>query len=468
MKIGLSFLGAAQNITGSRFLLEANGFKILVDCGLYQERQLRERNWDHFPTPAGEIDAVLLTHAHLDHCGWLPRLVKEGFRGRIFCTTATGAIARIVLLDAAKLQVEDAEFKRKRHRREGRQGPFPVVPLYTTEDVEATLPLFAPVKYNAPVEVAEGIKASFHDAGHILGASIIKVNLTGNGEKRTILFSGDIGRWDKPILRDPTVFDRADYVLIESTYGDRVHDNSQSITDTLTEVVNSTMKAGGNIVVPSFSVERSQELLYHLHELLRAGRFPPLMAFLDSPMAILVTEVFEKHPEMFDEEMTKLIRNHKSPFEFPGLNMSRTTHQSKAINNIRGTVMIIAGSGMCTGGRIKHHLVNNISRPESTILFVGYQAADTLGRHILDGAEEVRILGQKYPVKARIVRAHGCSGHADRDELYRWLGGLKEAPRKLFVVHGENNVAHKFADFVKEKNGWDVSVPAYRDEVILN
>jgi metallo-beta-lactamase family protein len=468
LKIKLSFLGAAQNVTGSRFLLVANGYKILVDCGLYQERQFRERNWDHFPLPHSEIDAVLITHAHLDHCGWLPRLVQGGFRGRIYGTSATCAIAKIVLLDSAKLQVEDAEYKRKRHKREGRKGPYPVVPLYGIEDAEATLPLFSPVKYDKTVDIVEGITASFHDAGHILGASMIKVQLTCNGEKRIILFSGDIGRWDKPILRDPTVFDQADYVLIESTYGDRVHDDTASVTDTLAEVVNSTMKAGGNIVVPSFSVERSQELLYYLNELLLEDRIPPLMAFLDSPMAIQVTEVFEKHPELFDEEMTELIRNNKSPFDFPGLNMSRTTNQSKAINNIRGTVMIIAGSGMCTGGRVKHHLVNNISRPESTVLFVGYQAAGTLGRHILNGAEEVRILGQKHQVKARIVRAHGCSGHADRDELFRWLSCLKSPPRKVFVVHGESDAAHKFSDFVTEKTGWDVSVPAYQDEISLD
>lgn len=468
MKINLSFLGAAQNVTGSRFLLEANGVKILIDCGLYQERQFRERNWVPFPVPPADIDAVVITHAHLDHCGLLPKLVKEGFGGRVFCTTATAEIASIVLLDSAHIQEEDAAYKQKRHKKEGRQGPYPVVPLYKIEDAEACFPLFAPVKYEQPTEIADGIEASFHDAGHILGASMIKLTLRHHREKRTILFSGDIGRWDKPILRDPTVFDEADYVLIESTYGDRVHEDNHDIADTLTDVINSTRKAGGNIVVPSFSIERSQELLYHLNQLLLAKRIEPLMAFLDSPMAIRVTEVFEKHPEMFDEEMTEMINRNHSPFDFPGLNMSRATNQSKAINSIKGTAMIIAGSGMCTGGRIKHHLVNNIAREESTILFVGYQASGTLGRQILNGPEKVRILGQKYPIKARIIRAHGFSGHADRDELLKWVSALKKPPQQLFVVHGETDAAHAFAKFVADKKGWNVSVPNYLDKVRLN
>ena len=468
MQIKLTFLGAAQNVTGSRHLLEVNGARLLIDCGLYQERQFRERNWDPFVVPPSQLDAVLITHAHLDHCGRLPKLVKEGFAGKVYCTTATAELARIVLLDSAHIQEEDAEFKRKRHQREGRKGTHPEVPLYTVEDAEQTIPLFAPVRYEHPVKVADGIEASFHDAGHILGASMIKLQIRCDGEQRTILFSGDVGRWDKPILRDPTVFEQADYVLIESTYGDRVHDDSGNVENTLAEAINSTRRAGGNIVVPSFSIERSQDLVYHLNELLRSDRIPPLMAFLDSPMAIRVTEVFTRHPEMFDEEMTELINRNQSPFDFPGLNLARTTNESKAINNIRGTAIIIAGSGMCTGGRIKHHLVNNITREESTILFVGYQAHGTLGRIILDGADKVRILGQKYPVRANIARVPGFSGHADRQELLRWLQALKQPPRQVFVVHGEADAAMQFGTFVREKTGWNVSVPAYRDQVILD
>ena len=468
MQTKLTFLGAAQNVTGSRCLLQANGSKLLIDCGLYQERHLRDRNWNPCYVDPARIDAVLITHAHLDHCGWLPRLVKEGFRGKIYCTTATAELARIVMLDSAKLQVEDAAYKQKRHQKEGRTGPHPYQPLYNVEDAEAVLPLFAPTKYEKLTDIADGITAGFHDAGHILGASMIKITINGGGQKKTILFSGDIGRWDKPILRNPSVFDQADYVLIESTYGDRVHEDNNNIEGELAEVINSTVQAGGNIVTPSFSIERSQELLYHLNELLLAGRIQSIKAFLDSPMAIRVTEVFKNHAEMFDEEMLQLIRQNRAPFDFPGLTMSRTTNASKAINDIRDPIMIIAGSGMCTGGRIKHHLVNNISRPECTILFVGYQAFGTRGRTIRDGPDQVRILGQKIPIRARITRIHGFSGHADRDELLRWLKNIKKPPKNVFVVHGETDAAQSFADYVHQNLGWNTTVPQYRQEVTLD
>jgi len=468
MEMKLRFLGAAQNVTGSRTLLEVNGASILIDCGLYQERQFRDRNWEPFTVDPSTIDAVLLTHAHLDHCGLLPKLVREGFRGKIHCTTATAKISTIVLLDAAKIQVEDAEYKKKRHKREKRKSKYPEEPLYTIEDAEECLPLFAPVHYDEPVTVSKGVEVSFHDAGHILGASMIKLSVQNGDEKRLFLFSGDIGRWDKPILRDPTVFDEADYVQIESTYGDRVHENDEDTKELMSKVINATNNANGNIIIPSFSVERSQEILYCLNELMIEKRIPKLMVFLDSPMAIKVTKVFKDHPEMFDSEMADYVNNNQSPFDLPNLMVTRTANESKAINHIGGTVIVIAGSGMCTGGRVKHHLVNNIARPESAVLFVGYQANGTLGRSIVDGAKEVRILGQKHRVKADIVRVHGFSGHADRDELYRWLSNIKKPPRKVFVVHGEENSARQFGDFIREKTGWDVCVPKYMDEVALD
>lgn len=467
MRIKLSFLGAARNVTGSRFLVEADGLRVLVDCGLYQERDLRGRNWDPFPIPPKTIDAVLLTHAHLDHCGLLPKLVREGFGGKIYCTAATAEIARIILLDSAHIQEEDAEYKRRRHQREGRKGPYPEVPLYTTADAEKCLPLFSPVKYDQPVRINNVAEAVFRDAGHILGSSMIRLKIENNGDERTILFSGDVGRRDMPIIEDPSEFHQADYVLVESTYGDRVHEKAQDVDDRLADVINSTKQAGGNIVIPSFALERSQDLLYHLNELLLGDRIPHLMIFLDSPMAIRVTEVFKDHPELFDDEMAERVKKHLSPFAFHGLKMTRSTSESKAINHIRGTVIIIAGSGMCTGGRIKHHLVNNITRPECTILFIGYQAVGTLGRYLVGGPEEVRILGKKYPVKAKIVQIGGFSAHADKNELFRWLSGLTKAPKKVFVVHGESDSADHFRDFVSEKTGWDVSVPEYKDEVVL-
>jgi metallo-beta-lactamase family protein len=467
MEIKLSFMGAAQNVTGSRYLVETNGHRLLVDCGLYQERDYRARNWDPFFVPPNSIDAVLLTHAHLDHCGLLPKLTKEGFRGRIYCTEATAEIAEITLLDSAHLQEEDAKYKRKRHEREGRKGKYPEVPLYTAEDAEATFSLFSSVKYEDSVGIGDGIEATYHDAGHILGSSTIGLKISQAGEQRSVRFSGDVGRWDKPILQDPDLVDEADYILVESTYGDRLHGDQGKIADQLFEVIDSTRKAGGNIVIPSFAVERAQEVLYHLNELLMENRIPHLPVFIDSPMAISVTEVFEHHPELFDEEMMKLILRRKSPFDLPRLKMTRSVDESKAINDVDGAAIIIAGSGMCTGGRIKHHLVHNISRPESTILFVGYQAVGTLGRQIVDGAKEVRILGQMHRVKARVAQINGFSAHADRDELMRWTSGLKKPPKQLFVTHGEPESAMSFADFVKEQRGWQVSVPSYQDEVVL-
>ena len=409
-----------------------------------------------------------MTHAHVDHCGLLPKLVSDGFRGRIYCTEATSEIAQIILLDSAHLQEEDAEFKRRRHEREKRKGPFPEVPLYTADDARASFPLFEPVKYGETVQLGSGVKATFHDAGHVLGSAMIKVTVNQDGEQRTIVFSGDVGQWDKPILRDPSVFSEIDYILVESTYGDRLHDDLLDIDDSLAKVVNSTWEAGGNIVVPSFALQRSQEVLYHLNELLIQNRIPHLMVFLDSPMAISITEVFKRHSELYDKEMSQLVRRDRSPFDFPGLKMVQTADESKAINHISGTIMIIAGSGMCTGGRIKHHLVTNISRRQSTILFVGYQAVGTLGRQIVDGAKRVRILGQRYPVRARIAQIHGFSSHADRDELSRWLFELKKAPRRVFVVHGESQASQQFGEFIREKTDWDVSVPEYGAEALLD
>ena len=467
MPIKLSFLGAAQNVTGSRYLLEADGCRVLVDCGLYQERELRGRNWDPFPVPAESIDAILLTHAHADHCGLLPKLVKEGFRGPVYCTAATAEIAQILLTDAAHLAEEDARFKQRRHEREGRRGPHPEAPLFTVQDARASFKLLQAVRYGEPIALANGVGATLHDAGHILGSAMVMVTVREGVSARRILFSGDVGRWDKPILRDPTLFSDADYVLVESTYGDRVHDAADSVERELEDVINATRKARGNVVIPSFAIERSQELLFHLHQLLMADRIPHLAVFVDSPMAIRVTEVFAHHPDLFDEEMLAAFRQRQSPFDFDGLKMCRTQAESKSINHILGSAIIIAGSGMCTGGRVKHHLAHNISRPECTILFVGFQAAGTLGREIVDHARAVRILGETRPVRARIARLDGLSAHADRDELLRWVSALKRPPRRIFVTHGEPEVADSFAAFLSKKTGWQTTVAKYQDVHVL-
>jgi metallo-beta-lactamase family protein len=467
MQLKLNFLGAVQNVTGSRHLLQANGTKVLVDCGLYQERHFKARNWEPFEVPPNSIDAVLLTHAHLDHCGLLPKLVKEGFKGKIYGTHATGEIAQIILLDSAKIQEEDAEYKLKRHRKEGRKGPFPEKPLYTIEDVEVCCPLFSPVKYKQPIHLADGLEATFFEAGHVLGSSIIQIKAKANGQERTILFSGDMGRPDRPIVQDATSFEQADYVLIESTYGDRVHEAKEDTKKKIADVINST-RPGGNIVIPSFALERSQELLYYINELMLENTIPRLKVFLDSPMASRITKVFQNHSELFDDEMNEHVRHNESPFKFPELTMTGTSDESKRINHIKESCIIIAGSGMCTGGRIKHHLVNNISNPINTIMFVGYQAEGTLGRLILEGRKEIRIHGQNHQVKARITRINGFSAHADRNELFNWLSKLKKPPRKVFIVHGETKSAHAFGEYIREKTGWQVVVPAYQDEIVLD
>jgi len=467
MPATLMFSGAARNVTGSRYLLQADSTRFLVDCGMYQERHFLYRNWEAFPVDPGSIEAVLVTHAHLDHCGRLPRLVALGFRGRIIATPATADIAQIILQDAAKLQEEDAAYKKKRHQREGRQGPFPEEPLYTMEDVDKTLPLFETVDYDTPVSIGPGVEATFRDAGHVLGSSAIRLNITGGGVSRRVVFSGDLGRWNRPILEDPEPLVSPDYIVMESTYGDRTHGDPHTIPDELAEIINSTVKAGGHIVIPSFALQRAQELLYNLNLLLINGRIKPIDVYLDSPMAIRITEVFKRHHELFDADLQKLMNAHHSPFDFPGLKMTQTTEESKELNFLKKPAVIIAGSGMCTGGRIKHHLANNISRPESTILFVGYQADNTLGRLVVNGVKNVRIHGISHPVKARIAQIGGFSAHADRDDLLRWLSTLKQPPKKVFITHGEEKAALNFADYLKEKTGYDAAVPHYQETAVL-
>lgn len=464
----IHFLGAAGNVTGSRYWLDASESQCLVDCGLVQERALQSRNWDPFPTPPASLQAVLLTHAHLDHCGYLPRLVRDGFKGPIYCTAATADIARLTLLDSARLQVEDAAFKRKRHAREGRRGPHPEEPLYQVDDVEATVARFHPVDYRRPVAIGRGVAATFYDAGHILGSALIRIDCTRLDQPRQFLFSGDIGRNNRPLLEDPDRAPAADYIQIESTYGDRRHDDTQPIAAQLAEAIRAAHRRGGILLIPSFAVERAQEILYHLRELFETGAIPRVPVFFDSPMAIEVTGVYRRHVELLDEAARALFREGRSPFDFPELKFIRTPDESKALNQRREPAIIIAGSGMCTGGRIKHHLANHIGKPTTTVLFIGYQSVGTLGRIIQDGAPEVRIHGQMCPVRARIATIHGFSGHADREELRRWLGGLTRPPRRVFVTHGERESAESFADYVRGETGWPVTVPAYGDTVELD
>jgi len=463
----LQFLGANRQVTGSRHYLRTDGARVLVDCGMFQERKYKDLNWEPSPVPPKQIDAVLLTHAHLDHCGLLPKLVGEGFRGPILTTPATADLAEIVLRDSAEIQAEDAAYKRKRHRKEGRKGKHPEVPLYTLSHVARAVRLLKPVGYEQPVPINDHLTAIFHDAGHILGSAMIELRVRRQDESRRLIFSGDIGQWDKPIIRDPTSFSEADYVVMESTYGDRDHAAAGDVPTQLGRIVGRTIAAGGNVVIPAFAIERTQELMYHFHQLDHEGQPLDVPIFVDSPMAIDVTEVFRRHRECFDLEAWQRITAGHPPLGFPDVTMVRSTEESKQLNRLDTPAIIVATSGMCTAGRIKHHLAHNITRPESTILFVGYQAPGTLGRQILDGNSEVRIHGRQWPVRARIEQIHGLSGHADRAALHRWLAALRKPPRHLFLTHGDPEASEALATHARDELGWNASVPQYQETVEL-
>jgi len=457
----LTFLGAAQQVTGSSYLVETEGYRILIDCGLYQEREFLERNWNPFPVPPESIDILFLTHVHVDHSGLLPKLVREGFTGPVVTTHPTKSLLPIVLLDAARIQEEDAAYKKKRHKRERRKGPYPEIPLYTVQDAERVLPLVESTAYRNPVPLDGHGTARLHDAGHILGSAMVELSIEEGGATKTLVFSGDIGQWNRPLMRDPSVFDRADVAVLESTYGDREHEDRKDVETMLAEVVNRSAARGGNVVIPTFAIERAQELLFHLSRLASQQRIPSLPAFLDSPMAVDITDVFIKFRDYLDHEIGEYIHEGHRPFAFPGLRMTRTPAESKSINSVKGPCIILAGSGMCTGGRVKHHLVQNIVRPESTILFVGYQARGTLGRIILDGSREVRILGQTYPVRAEVTRIDGFSAHAGRKDLLRWLDNFRDPPSRLFLTHGDKEVIQNLAAAVLKNNKEKALIPAY-------
>lgn len=459
----LTFLGASRNVTGSCTLIETGSRRILVDCGYFQERKFQERNWADFPVDPSSVDVVLMTHAHLDHCGLLPRLVAQGFKGHIMATDASADIIGIILRDSARIQQEDMRQKQKRHQRQGREPKHGYDPLYTVDDAENTITQLQGVQFQTPVDLYEGITATWYEAGHILGAASVRIEIEEGGKSKSFIFSGDIGRTEMPFLRDPVTPPGADVVVLESTYGDRIHAPKEDIPGQLADIINDTHERGGNLVIPSFAVERTQDLFYHLSELLYSKRIPSTMVFLDSPMAVRVTEVFKRHKDLFDKETVALLESGNHPLNFPGLKMSRTRSQSKALNQIKGTVCIIAGSGMCTGGRIKHHLLSNIGREESTILFVGYQAEGTLGRHILSGPEEVRILGQMCSIKARIAQINGFSGHADKSELETWVKSLNPQPKKLLLNHGESSVATGFAQSLAADYTLDTYAPTYQE-----
>jgi len=433
----LSFHGADRSVTGSCHLVECGGRRILVDCGMYQGgRELREENADDFGFDPERIDFLLLTHAHLDHCGRIPLLVKRGFRGEIITTAASRELARLVMLDSAHLHEEESRRESRRSRRHGHRTHDG--PLYTILDAMNSTGCFGrSAKYGAPLELAPGIHATFDDAGHILGSATVFLQLSEGGHERGVLFSGDLGNAERPFLRSPAPPPAADLVIMETTYGDRLHEKLEPSVAALYTALNDAFERGGNVVIPTFALERAQELLFYLREGTEQGILPRTMqVFLDSPMAISATQIFEKHPECYDAEAAELFREGRDPFHLDGLHFTRETFESVALNRIRSGAVILAGSGMCTGGRVRHHLRHNLWREESSVVFVGFAARGTLARVLTDGADTVSIFGDKIPVRAAIHSISGFSAHADQAELLAWHGQTG-SPEQTFLVHGE-------------------------------
>jgi len=460
----LQFLGATGTVTGSKYVLEVGGNRAIIDCGLFQGfKELRERNWEPLAVNPVSIGWALVTHAHIDHTGYLPRLVRDGFTGPIYATTATADLMKIMLPDSARLQEEDAEYA----NRKGFTKHKPALPLYTERDAEDALRQVRAIHYNQDVRLSKFINARFIPAGHILGSSFIHFDITENGrEPFTILFSGDVGRYDEPILNDPSAIDEADYLLVESTYGDRLHEASDPKTR-LAEIINATAERGGKIIIPAFAVGRTQLLVYYLRELEDEGRIPVLPVSVDSPMGAEATRLYSRHKEDHDFDMQRIANLKRNPLATRNFHLVQGRGGSKALSAEKGPAIIVSASGMATGGRVLHHLARFLPDPASTVVFVGYQGAGTRGRRLQDGEKEVKIHGQFVPVNAHIESIGSLSAHADSAELLRWLGGFKRPPRTTFIIHGEPDSAAAMRDKIVKELGWNVVIPTYKEVVEL-
>jgi len=461
----ITFLGAAGTVTGSKYLLETGGKKLLVDCGLFQgSKELRQRNWNPLTVDPVTIDWVLLTHAHIDHTGYLPRLVAAGYGGPVYADAATHELCNLLLPDSAHLQEEDALFA-ARKKYSSHKEPLP---LYTVTQAEEALTRFQEIPREDAFTISPEFSVRTHDAGHILGSTWLELTITENGKKTLVVFSGDIGRYDQAILKDPEPPTRADFLLCESTYGDREH-GTASVPDELADVINRVAKRGGVVVIPSFAVGRTQTLMYYLRELDDARRIPKLPVYVDSPMAISVTDIYARHHEDHDLDFTKLEQQgDRDPLNLQGVHMTRAVEDSKKINDVTSPCIIVSASGMATGGRVLHHLSKRLPDSRSAVLLVGYQAAATLGRALQDGAEYVRIHGQEVPVRAEVVTLDQLSAHAGRSELLRWLSGFNVPPRQTFLVHGEPSGLEGLRAGIASRFHWPVVVPAYLQSFDLN
>ena len=462
----LTFIGAAHEVTGSCTLLEANGKHILIDCGMEQGRDTYENC--ELPIIPSDIDAICLTHAHIDHSGLIPAMVAKGFSGHVFCTEATHKLCHIMLQDSAHIQEQEAEW---RNRKGERSGAEPYVPIYTVADALKALTLFEGHSYNEPVEIEEGITVRFIDAGHLLGSASIHFTLREGEQTRTVLFSGDLGNIDRPLIRDPQKPPYADYVVIESTYGDRLHGECPDYIAQLTGILQETFAKGGNLIIPSFAIGRTQELLYLFRtireqKLLRG--FENFPVYVDSPLAVEATKIYQEDlTDYYDEETLALIERGVDPISFPGLRLSISSDESKAINFDLTPKVILSASGMCEAGRVRHHLKHNLWRENCTVLFVGYQSEGTLGRKLLNGASSVNLFGEEIQVNARIESIVGISGHADRDMLLDWLGSMETSPVKVFVNHGDDIVCDSFSQTIHNKLGFSATAPFSGDEYDL-
>jgi metallo-beta-lactamase family protein len=460
----ITFLGAAGTVTGSKYLIEAGGKRLLVDCGLFQgPKELQQRNWNNLPIDPASIDWVLLTHAHIDHTGYIPRLVQNGFRGPIYSNAATRELCELLLLDSAHLQEEDAQYAAKKNY----SSHHPPLPLYTVAQAQTSLAQFREIPRADVFSISPEFSVRPHDAGHILGSSWLELTITENGKQTLVVFSGDVGRYDQPILKDPESPTHADFLLCESTYGDRDHPTG-SVPDELADVINRVAKRGGAVVAPAFAVGRTQTLMYYLRELEEKQRIPHLPVYVDSPMAINVTDIYVRHKEDHDADFVQQEnQGNLDPLNMKEVHMTRSVEDSKSINEVVAPCIIISASGMANGGRILHHLARRLPDSRSAVLLVGYEAEGTGGRALEDGAQYLRIHGEEVPVKAEIVKIDQLSAHAGRSELLRWLSGITAPPRQTFLVHGEPNALESFHGAVTGRFHWPVTVPEYLQSIDL-
>lgn len=459
MKIHI--FGAAKVVTGSCYLIETEKSKVLVDCGMFQgPKEITKLNYEPFRFNPKEVSDVILTHAHLDHSGLLPKLIRYGFNGKIWSTGATKDLTEVVLKDTVHIQYDDL---RDINRVREKHGLPPLKELYFVEDVEKTINSFKTVPYDEMIRITDDISIRLRDAGHILGSASIEMFIEENGKTKKVVFSGDIGQWNVPIIKDPTLIESADYVFIESTYGNRLHEDVPLREQLLLDAVLTTFERNGKLIIPSFAIERTQELLYYFHRFLNQNKFPEEEVFVDSPLAIRAIEVFKKHTECYDKEA---LNEFKSIFGFPNLRLVHSKNESKKLNDYEESAIIIAGSGMCTGGRIVHHLRHQLWKKENMVLFVGYQAEGTLGREILEGKEEVEILGETVKVNSEIRKIESFSAHADLRELVKWINGFKEKPNRVFITHGEEEAVNALKKQLTNF-GFDCHVPSLNEVIEL-